>query len=117
MTAVIAGTVCLIYGLFPGPVTDFLFAHKYSSVAPYLFRYGLAMSFLAMAYLVMTYLLSLGKTRVAYPLLTVVLLEIGLISHFHSNIAQLVNVMLISGISSLLLVLLFYFKLKLEVRA
>ena len=57
---------------------------------------------------VVAYFPSLVKTKVAYPLLAVMLLQVGLIGLFHSSIAQIVNVMLICGATSLLILVPFY---------
>ena len=50
--------------------------------------------------------------KVAYPFLGVALLQISLINFFHSNIGQIVDVMLISGVLSLVLIPLFFLKVK-----
>ena len=108
LTLLIGGAICLAYALFSDFILYFLFSEKYSPAVPYLFKYGLGMYLFALAYLVMAYFLSLGKTNVAYALVGAMLLQIGLIALFHSNIAQLVNVMLICGGVSLVLLFLFY---------
>jgi len=50
--------------------------------------------------------------KVAYPFLGVALLQISLINFFHSNIGQIVDVMLISGVLSLVLIPPFFLKVK-----
>jgi O-antigen/teichoic acid export membrane protein len=105
LSIMVVAPICLIYALFPTQILHILFSDKYSLAAPYIFKYGLGMSFLALSYLAMTYSLSIGKTGVAYCMLGAMLLQLSLIACFHSSIAQLVNAMLISGIVSLLLLL------------
>ena len=106
----IAGGVVLVYWLFPQLVTRFLFSNKYLGIAAYLFPYGLAMALLAFSLLLMNYLLSISQTKVAYSLLAVALLQVTLITRFHSSIAQLVNIMLICGTLSIVSMLPFYLR-------
>lgn len=110
LAVLIAGGIALVYGLFPQLVTQFLFGSKYPLVAPYLFTYGLAMAFFALCFMSINYFLSLNQTKVAYPLLVVMLLQITLIALFHSSIAQLVNIMLICGILSIIFMLPFFYR-------
>ena len=112
LTLAIAGSVVLVYGLFPQFITQLLFGDKYPLAAPNLFLYGLAMALLAFCLLLMNYFLSLNQTKVAYPLLGAMLLQIVLIVFFHSSIAQVVTIMLISGISAVILVLPFFLKVR-----
>ena len=112
LTVFIAGSVVLVYGLFPQPVTQFLFGGKYPLVAPDLFTYGLAMALFALSFVFMNYFLSLNQTKVAYSLLGVMLLQLILIALFHSSIVQLVNIMLICSILSIVSLLPFYLKVK-----
>jgi O-antigen/teichoic acid export membrane protein len=105
LAVLIVAPLCLVYALFPSPIVHFLFSDKYPSVAPNIFVYGLGMSFLSLSYLTMTYFLSIGKTRVAYPLLVSAILQMVLITLFHSSIEDLVRALAISGAVCLALVL------------
>ena len=82
------------------------------NVSPYLLKYTGAMSLLAISFLLMNYLLSLNQTKVAYPLMVAVLAQIGLIIAFHSSISEIVNIMLISGALSVVLMLPLYVKIR-----
>ncbi|MFC1961735.1 oligosaccharide flippase family protein [Chloroflexota bacterium] len=104
LTTLIVGTIGLTYALFSETIVRLLFSDKYSMVTPYIFKYGLGMSFLSLSYLTMTYLLSIGKRKVAYSLLAATLSQFGLIILFHTDISQLVDIMFISGLISLVLV-------------
>jgi O-antigen/teichoic acid export membrane protein len=110
-TLLLVGSVILVYRFFPEFIINFLFGSKYPFVAPYLFKYSLAMGLFAISYLLMNYLLSLNRTKVVYPLLGTMLLELGLIVLFHSTISQVVNIMLISGGACMVFVVLFYLKM------
>jgi len=103
LTILIGGGVVIVYWLLPDFVIDQVFAGKYSIAAPYLFKYGLAMAILAICFLLMNYFLSLNRTRVAYPLIGAMVLQLGLICLFHSSIGQIVDIMLISSTACLAL--------------
>jgi hypothetical protein len=75
----------------------FLFSDKYQNAAPYLLKYGLGMSLLAVTYLCLIYGLSIGKTGIAFIMLAVMGVQLGLLFAFHQSVADFVNVMLISG--------------------
>jgi len=105
LAVLIVAPLCVVYALFPSPIVHFLFSDKYSSVSPNIFMYGLGMSFLSLSYLTMTYFLSIGRTRVVYPLVASTVLQMVLITLFHSSIEDLVHALVISGAVSLALVL------------
>ena len=112
LTVLLAGGVVVIYWLFPQFITNFLFGGKYSLVSPYLFKYGGAMLLFAISFLLMNYFLSLNQTKVAYSLVVAMLAQLGLIIAFHSTIAEVVNIMLISGFLSVALMLPLYLKMR-----
>ena len=112
LAILIVTPICLIYAIFPDHVVHLIFSDKYTQVAPYVFKYGLAMSLLSLSYLAMTYFLSIGRTKIAYLLLAAMLIQLGLICLYHSSVAQLINDLLISGIVSVILVLLLFFARK-----
>lgn len=111
----LGGGVVIIFLLFPEFVANFVLRGKYPVAIPCLFRYGLAMLFFALSFLMISYFLSLNQTKkVAYCLLGLTALQLGLISFFHSSIAQLVNIMLIMGALCLALMLPLYLKVRSE---
>ena len=110
-TILLVGAVVIVYWLFPDFIVNLLFGGKYPFAIPYLFKYGLAMGLFAISFLLLNYFLSLNQTKVALPFLGAMILELVLIAFFHSSIAQLVDIMLISSIACLALVLPFYLKL------
>ena len=112
LTVLLAGGVVIIYWMFPQYITNFLFKDKYPLVTPYLLKYSGAMFFFAISFLLMNYSLSLNRVKVAYPLVVTMLAQLGLIIAFHSSIAEVVNIMLISGIISVVLMLPMYLKMK-----
>jgi len=59
--------------------------------------YASAMALFALSFVLMNYSLSLDRTKIAYPLLGVTLLQFGLIIFFHTSISQIVDMMLVSA--------------------
>jgi O-antigen/teichoic acid export membrane protein len=104
LAVLIVAPLCLAYAIIPSHIVHFLFSDKYPSVAPNVFIYGLGMSFLSLSYLAMTYFLSIGKTRVVYPLVVSATLQIVLITLFHSSIERLASALVVSGAVCLALV-------------
>ncbi len=104
LAVLIVTPLCLAYAALPDPIVQLLFHDKYSSVAPNIFLYGLGMSCLSLAYLTMTYFLSIGQTRVAYPLVASIVLQLALMALFHSSIEDFVHDLVISGAACLALV-------------
>jgi O-antigen/teichoic acid export membrane protein len=103
LVLLVTGAVVLIYGLFAGTISTFVFGSKYPLVASHLFTYGLAMAFFGFSFFLTSYLLSLNQTKIAYLLLGVALMQIMLLSLFHTNILTMVNIMLVCGVLSTLL--------------
>lgn len=109
LTLALAGAAVLLFGLFPETVVRSLFGEEYLQGAPYLFRYSLGMAALAVSFLVVNYALSLGRTGVVYSALLAAGLQVSLMVLFHARLSQLVNVVLASGLASLVLMAPFYF--------
>ena len=109
LTLIIVIVICLIHGLSSTRIITVLFSEKYVSMAPYLLKYSLGMSFFALFYTALTYFLSLGQTKVTFAAVFMIAVQVGLIIAFHANISQLVNVMLVSGALSLVSIVPFFF--------
>jgi O-antigen/teichoic acid export membrane protein len=112
LTVSIVASVILVYLLFPEQVTKILFGKKYALAARYLFKSGLAMAFFAISFLQANFFLSLNKSKVAFPLLGVALLEVVLMMVFHNDINQLINVLLICALTSVVVMIPFYISWK-----
>jgi len=109
LTTVITGIIVAIYSAFPHFFVNLLGGtDKYVLAEPYLFRYSLAMLFFAVSYIFMNYFLSLNRIQVAYVFAATAFLQVLLVLYFHRDIAQVVNVMLISGAVCLFATLVFY---------
>ncbi len=112
LTVLLVGGVVVIFWLASNFIINLLFSDKYPLVAPYLFRYTLAMALFAFSFLMMNYFLSLNQTKVAYSFLGVVVAQVILLAFFHNNINEVVNVMLGCGALSLLAMFPFYIQLR-----
>ncbi len=109
LTLALAGAAVSFFALFPETAVRSLFGEEYLQGAPYLFRYSIGMAALAVSFLVVNYALSLGRTGVVYSALLAAGLQVSLLVLFHARIGQLVDVVLISGLVSLVLMAPFYF--------
>jgi len=108
-TALIAGSVTLLYLFFPSLIEWVMFGGKYPMIVPYMFEYGAAMLLFSVVALLVNYFLSIHKTKVAYLISFALIVELMLLSTFHSGIADITHSMLASGIVAVILML-FYLK-------
>ena len=81
---------------------NIVFWGKYTDMSLYLFKSGAAMGCFALAYLLTNYLVSINRTKVAYLLAGNMLLQAVFFIIWHASIAQIVNVMLLTGIICLI---------------
>ncbi len=107
----LSSPVVIAYWVIPEFTADLLFGDKYPLAANQLFKYSLAMALFAHSFLIVNYILSLGKTKVTYPVIGLAIAELLLIMAFHSDITQVVDMMLISGVVCFVTVLISYFAL------
>ena len=113
LTLLISGAVVVIYWIDSAFVLGFLGKYesgalKYPLAVDHLFKYALAMLLFAVSYVIMNYFLSISRIRVAYPFMVTAFLQVVLIMYFHGDIAQVVNVVLISAAVCLIAVIAFY---------
>jgi O-antigen/teichoic acid export membrane protein len=109
LTLVIAAGVVLVYGAAPQRISQFLFDERYILIAPYLVKYAASMALSAVSFLLMNYFLSVNKEKIAYALLGIAVFQITLLVLFHASIAQLVDIMLVSGALSIIALVPFVF--------
>ncbi|WP_297510638.1 oligosaccharide flippase family protein, partial [Thermococcus sp.] len=98
LTLLISGGIVLVYALFPKFIITFIYGEKYLSVAPYLWRYGLAMMLFSVASIIVNYSLSINKTRVSLYLLGMLIIEITLLSLNREGIVSIINMLIVVGI-------------------
>jgi O-antigen/teichoic acid export membrane protein len=104
-TIIISGFVVLLFLLFPKPIAEIMFGDKSAAIIPYMFEYGVAMFLFAVVNLLVNYSLSIHKTRVAYVIFLALLMEVSLMSIFHSGISNITHSMLLSGAVAVILII------------
>ncbi|WP_367884750.1 hypothetical protein [Thermococcus sp. JCM 11816] len=100
------GGIVLAYALFPEFIIKIIYGGaKYLNVAPYLWRYGLAMMFFSLASVMVNYSLSIGKTDIFLYLLGLLTTEIVMLSIGSKNISTIIDMLI--GVSALIPIVLF----------
>ncbi len=96
MAVVFAGAALLVFLVFPKLVIRILFGGAYVSVSGILFIVGLAFSFISITNIILLYKLSTKKIgKASFFLLFFVVLQIVLLSLFHSSLVQFSAALLI----------------------
>jgi O-antigen/teichoic acid export membrane protein len=91
----IALGLVVVYLAVPGLVL-LPYGHAFDGVRPYLAPFAAALGLLALGNLLVTYFLSIDSRRFAIPLAGACVLETVLIGAFHSGVAQIVSMLLIT---------------------
>jgi O-antigen/teichoic acid export membrane protein len=95
------GAVLLIYGLLPDRVISFLVGEQYQVIANSLVRYGAGSLGLALTSLMMHYYLAVNRTKVAFPIIAAILLQILMVAFFHDQVEALADIRLLTGTFSM----------------
>lgn len=98
------------YFIFADTIIKILVGSKFLSIGKYLGWFGLSMFLYSLVTLFSTYFLSMGKASGAYFVGAGVLLQIILISFYHSNLWQIIWIM--NGVMLLVLTLLYLYFIK-----
>ena len=98
----IAGFVALIFFFFPKELLSLFFGKEYLAGAPFLGYYGLIMGILGFIFLLSYFFMALNKFKFLYFLAAGSILEIVLISLWHSNFSQVISMFFIALIFTLL---------------
>lgn len=80
-----------VYLLFPTLIIQLLFGKNYTVIAPSLWLFGVFITLYSLVNLLANFYLSIHKTKVAWAMAFVAILQIILISFFHSSIAQVIQ--------------------------
>ena len=107
--SLVAGAIVSAYFLIPKFIVSTLFGVKYLPVAPYMGAFGVAMLLLSLSYALANYYLAIQETKYIYILTVAVVMQVVMISLFHSSIAQIVLVMNIVMSLMLIGLVLYYF--------
>ncbi len=87
----------LIYGFLPKLVIGLLYGSQYLEMAPYLVYSAISLSFLSLSNLIFIYHLSTNKLKHSPFLFIFLLIEIALLSMFHSNILEYTLAFMVSN--------------------
>ena len=100
----ISGGVVLAYALFPKFIITFIYGKKYLSVAPYLWRYALAMTFFAMTGVTINYMLSINRMKISWYVLGMLTAEIAVLS-MTRNIPTIINTLIAISLTTISILL------------
>lgn len=102
LTGMLTGAGAVLYVLAPGFVLSTLLGESFAAASPLLRLYGFVMLPLALVNVVINFYLARSETKFIYILVLSVLLQVLLISLFHSNLYQVVYIMI--GVSCIVMV-------------
>jgi len=91
-TLIVSGMILVLYYLVPEFILNLLYGSKYINLTPYIWKYGLAMSFLGMVNVMMNYGLATDNFKIVYCLIFGVFMEILGIVLYHGSIEAVINV-------------------------
>lgn len=106
-----SAAITIFYYLFPVFMASFFLGNSYSEVAPYLGLFGVFLTVFNLLNITVNYFLSIKKVNISYVVFVFALLQVLSIYLFHANFYQIILAS-IASISSLLLVLLLYYKIQ-----
>lgn len=91
-TLIVLGVVLALYYFVPEFILNVLYGSKYLNLAPYIWKYGLAMSFLGMVNVMMNYGLATDNFKIVYCMIFGGLMEILGIALYPESIWSVINV-------------------------
>ena len=112
LVGIIGLGVLFFYFLFPNFIIKILVGSKYLAINQFLGWFGISMFFYSLIILFSQYFLATHRISFVYLVGTGALLQAILISFFHSNLWQVIWIMNITMLSTLILLIGYYFKTK-----
>ncbi len=109
MNTVLAGFGVIILLTMPDLIVKILFGPKYIPAVSIVGFFSLVMFFMGLILIFMNYFLALGEVRFVFALLGSLIIEIGGIYFFHTELKQVLFLMLIAGIFSCIIFVGFVF--------
>jgi len=88
IVAILCFISVMLYWAIPGFIISILYGNQYIEIKDYLVYSGIALSFLSLSNLILIYGLATNRLKKAHYLWTFLLLEIILLSFFHSNLLE-----------------------------
>ncbi len=101
LTMALAGAGLCVFYLIPQTVVQVTYGAAFVGAAPYIFKYGLAMSLLGTTNVVVTYRIGLHRFAFVWPLLGVAALEPLAIAFFHWTLTSVIDVLLAVNVAAL----------------
>ncbi|USS41090.1 oligosaccharide flippase family protein [Thermococcus aggregans] len=105
-TLIVLGVVLALYYFIPEFILNVLYGPKYITLTPYIWKYGLAMSFLGMVNVMMNYGLATDNFKIVYCMIFGVLMEVLGIMLYHGSIGAVINVVVWATFAVFVLMLL-----------
>lgn len=96
MVSAVSSIVVIIYYLAPQLVIKYLFGPQYITVYPYLGAFGVAVLLYSLVNVMVNYYLSIHRLKFIPWLLVMAVLEIMLITFYHQNFAQIINILILT---------------------
>lgn len=100
--------ITFFYFIFPSVSINFFLGNSYIKIAPYLGMFGIYITVFSVVSLCVNFFLSLKKTKIFIPVLIVALMQVSLISLFHSSFFQVIGISLSLSVVLLLVLLVYY---------
>ncbi len=109
LITLVSGFIVAVYFIAPSFIISLLFGQKYLAVVPYVGWFGGAMLLLALSSALANYFLAIQKMGVVPILIVAAIVQVALLTVFHSSLTQIVAIML--GLMATLFVVLgaYYF--------
>jgi O-antigen/teichoic acid export membrane protein len=105
LTMALAGVGLALFYIIPQTVVRVTYGAAFVGAAPYIFKYGLAMSLLGTTNVVVTYKIGLHRFAFVWPLLAMAVAEPIAIVFFHRTLTSVIDVLLIVNFVALTLCL------------
>jgi len=96
--AALSGSAVLLFFIRPSFVVKVLFGEQYIPTVPLIGLFGLAMFFFILANILSMYQLSVSKLKFLKILVIATILEVALVSIFHTTLTQVILILLGTGI-------------------
>jgi len=102
---IIIPAIIIFYSL-PGLIVNILFGPQFSEAVPYVGPFSVIIGLFSLVYILTFYNLSINKKRFLYILVTFNLVQVGLITLFHSTIFQIINILILQMTALFIIMLL-----------
>ena len=102
LAMLISSTIVIAYALFPETIIRIIYGEKYLTIAPYLWKYGLAMMFFSMIGVMVNYALSVNIMNISWLILVMLIVETIMLSAMR-DIPQIINTLTLIGFMTVII--------------